>query len=181
MVEFLEFPKIARLAREIIVTEKIDGSNGVIYVGEDGEVLAGSRSQWLIGTDNFGFAKWVHEHKDELRSLGPGRHYGEWWGSGIQRGYGLPKGEKRFSLFNTSKWTDATVRPACCHVVPILYVGPFETEAVENCLRMLKESGSFASRGFMKPEGVVIFHPQGNVGFKKTIEKDGEWKGKAAV
>ena len=32
----------------------------------------------------------------------------------------------------------------------------------------------------MKPEGVVIFHPQGNVGFKKTIEKDEEWKGKAA-
>ena len=178
--EFLEFPKIARLAREIIVTEKIDGSNAVIYVGEDGEVLAGSRSQWLIGSDNFGFAKWVQEHKDELRALGPGRHYGEWWGSGIQRGYGLPKGEKRFSLFNTSKWTDDAVRPACCHVVPILYVGMFFTQEIQDRLDDLRTNGSRAAPGFMKPEGVVIFHPQGNVGFKKTIEKDEEWKGKAA-
>jgi hypothetical protein len=179
--EFLEFPKIARLAREIIVTEKIDGSNGVIYVGEDGEVLAGSRSQWLIGSDNFGFAKWVQEHKDELRTLGPGRHYGEWWGSGIQRGYGLPKGEKRFSLFNTSKWSDDAIRPPCCHLVPVLYTGIFTTYYIEDALQQLKEGGSRAAPGFMKPEGVVIFHPQGNVGFKKTIEKDEEWKGKSAA
>ena len=131
--ELIEFPKIARLAREIIVTEKIDGSNGVVYVGEDGEVVAGSRSQWLIGSDNFGFAKWVQEHADELRALGPGRHYGEWWGSGIQRGYGLPKGEKRFSLFNVARWSTefaevpATPRPACCYAVPVLYRGPFLT------------------------------------------------------
>lgn len=176
--EFLEFPKIARLSREIIVTEKIDGSNGVVYVGEDGEVLAGSRSQWLIGTDNFGFARWVQEHKDELRSLGVGRHYGEWWGSGIQRGYGLPKGEKRFSLFNTAKWSDDALRPACCHVVPVMYQGSFETLPIEGCLAQLKGGGSRAAPGFMKPEGVVIFHPQGNVGFKKTLEKDEECKGK---
>jgi hypothetical protein len=183
--EFLEFPKIARLAREIIVTEKIDGSNGVIYIGEDGEVLAGSRSQWLIGSDNFGFAKWVKENEDALRLLGPGRHYGEWWGSGIQRGYGLPKGEKRFSLFNVARWDenvpDARPRPTICHVVPVLYRGPFLTEVIEAELKALKEGGSRAAPGFMKPEGVVIFHPQGNVGFKKTIEKDEEWKGKSAA
>ena len=185
--EFLEFPKIARLAREIIVTEKIDGTNGVIYIGEDGEFLAGSRTQWLIGSDNHGFAKWAHEHKDELLALGPGRHFGEWWGSGIQRGYGLPKGEKRFSLFNVSRWSTEmaevphTPRPACCHAVPVLYRGPFLTEAIESELKGLKENGSRAAPGFMKPEGVVIFHPQGNVGFKKTIEKDAEWKGKSAT
>lgn len=188
-VEFIEFPKIARLAREIIVTEKIDGTNGVIYVGEDGEVLAGSRSQWITtrakgGADNFGFASWVEQHADELRALGPGHHYGEWWGSGIQRGYGLPKGEKRFSLFNVARWDgrfpDARPRPACCHVVPILYQGPFLTDAIEAELITLKDGGSRAAPGFMKPEGVVIFHQQGNVGFKKTIEKDEEWKGKAA-
>lgn len=182
--EFVEFPKIARLAREIIVTEKIDGSNGVIYVGEDGEVLAGSRSQWLIGSDNFGFAKWVQEHKDELRTLGAGRHYGEWWGSGIQRGYGLPKGEKRFSLFNVARWDEnfpgALPRPSCCHVVPVLYTGKFSTGEVDVCLALLADGGSRAAPGFMKPEGVVIFHPQGNVGFKKTIEKDEEYKGKQA-
>jgi hypothetical protein len=93
MIEFVEFPKIARLSREIVVTEKIDGTNGVIYVGEDGEVLAGSRSQWIAtrakgGADNFGFASWAEANADELRTLGPGRHYGEWWGSGSgQVGY----------------------------------------------------------------------------------------------
>jgi len=181
--EFVEFPKIARLAREIIVTEKIDGTNGVIYVGEDGEVLAGSRSQWIAtrakgGADNFGFASWAEQHADELRALGPGRHYGEWWGSGIQRGYGLPKGEKRFSLFNTARWSDDAARPVCCHVVPILYTGIFSTGEIDVCLALLADGGSRAAPGFMKPEGVVIFHPQGNVGFKKTIEKDSEWKGK---
>ena len=151
----------------------------MVHVGDAGEVLAGSRSQWLIDTDNFGFAKWVQEHSDELRELGPGRHYGEWWGSGIQRGYGLPNGEKRFSLFNVAKWADDALRPSCCHVVPVLYAGMFLTNEIEDCLNRLKVSGSKAAPGFMKPEGVVIFHPQGNVGFKKTIEKDEEWKGKS--
>lgn len=178
--EFIEFPKIPRLSREIIITEKIDGANGVIYVGEDGRVIAGSRSQWLIGSDNHGFAKWVAAHEDELRTLGPGRHYGEWWGSGIQRGYGLQKGEKRFSLFNTARWSDDAVRPACCHVVPVLYTGLFDTAVIEERLAWLRDKGSWAAPGFMRPEGVVIFHPQGNVGFKKTLERDEEWKGKKA-
>ena len=182
-IEFKEFPKIARLSREVIITEKIDGSNGVVYIGEDGQMLAGSRTQWLTSdkTDNFGFARWVAENQNELRKLGEGYHFGEWWGSGIQRGYGLPKGEKRFSLFNTHRWADDAVRPACCHVVPILYTGMFTTYYVEDTLAQLKASGSRAAPGFMKPEGVVIFHPQGNLGFKKTIEKDEEWKGKSAA
>lgn len=188
-VEFIEFPKIARLSREIIITEKIDGTNGVIYIGEDGTVLAGSRSQWLTtqkngGVDNHGFAQWVEDNADDLQSLGPGRHYGEWWGSGIQRGYGLQKGEKRFSLFNVVRWSDhignetAKLRPRCCHTVPVLHIGPFLTDSVESCLNGLRVGGSHAAPGFKKPEGVVIFHPQGNVGFKKTIEKDEEYKGK---
>lgn len=183
--EFIEFPKIARLSREIIITEKIDGTNGVVYIGEDGVILAGSRSQWLTtrkagDADNFGFAQWVEDHADELRALGPGRHYGEWWGSGIQRGYGLPKGEKRFSLFNTARWNDPEVRPKCCDIVPILWTGLFDSTAIWECLEHLRTCGSRAAPGFMKPEGVVIFHPQGNVGFKKTLERDEEWKGKKA-
>jgi hypothetical protein len=39
-------------------------------------------------------------------------------------------------------------------------------------LNDLKTNGSYASKGFMKPEGVVVFHTAGNVGFKKTIEND---------
>lgn len=178
--EFVEFPKIARLARECIVTEKIDGTNGVILITEDGDIRAGSRSRWVTPQeDNYGFAKWVEGNKAELMKLGPGRHYGEWWGQGIQRNYSLT--EKRFSLFNVSRWSDDAVRPACCHVVPVLTRDLFDAPALAlKCLKKLREEGSAAAPGFMKPEGIIIFHVAGNLLFKKTLEKDEEWKGKSA-
>src|SRR5580692_3598930 len=117
---FEPFPSIKRLAKGCVVSEKLDGSNGQVRILEDGTVLAGSRNRFITPEDdNYGFARWVKDHEDELRTgLGIGIHYGEWWGSGIQRRYGLK--EKRFSLFNSGRWTD-DVRPACCHVVPVLY------------------------------------------------------------
>ena len=170
--EFKEFSKIARLSRGIIITEKIDGTNGQIFIGEDGEFLVGSRTRWITPEiDNHGFARWAYDHKEELVTLGPGRHFGEWWGSGIQRGYGLPKGEKRFSLFNAVRWTPDTL-PQCCHVVPILFQGMFTTGAVDYCLDLLNSQGSQAAPGFMNPEGIVLFHTAGNVGFKKTLKND---------
>jgi len=182
VAEFQVFPKIARLSRDIVVTEKIDGTNAVVYVDDQSDiVLAGSRSRWLSpvkSQDNFGFATWVAEHERELREgLGPGYHYGEWWGRGIQRGYGLD--EKRFSLFNTSRWTD-DVRPKCCHVVPVLYTGPFETTLIDGWLLSLQCWGSKAAPGFDKPEGVVIYHRASGALFKKTIEGDAAPKGQQA-
>lgn len=177
MSEFKSFPKIARFSREIIVTEKIDGTNASICILESGEMLVGSRSRWItVQDDNFGFAKWAEANRLELMKLGPGHHYGEWWGSGIQRGYGLVKGEKRFSLFNVHRWADDAMRPSCCHVVPVLHQGCFGTIEIESCLSFLRSDGSLAAPGFMKPEGIVIFHPQGNILFKKTLEKDDEPK-----
>lgn len=171
--EFIPFPKMARLSREIIITEKIDGTNASIFIGENGEFLTGSRARWITPQDdNFGFSAWAHANKDELMKLGVGHHFGEWWGSGIQRGYGLPKGEKRFSLFNVARWNDDEARPKCCHVVPTLYQGQFDTDNANRELRLLANQGSFAAPGFMKPEGIVVFHVAGNIGFKKTIEKD---------
>ena len=176
-MEFKEFSKIARLSRDVIITEKIDGTNGLIAIGEDGEFQVGSRSRWITpekDKDNAGFAAWAYEHKDELMSLGVGFHYGEWWGQGIQRNYGLK--EKRFSLFNVSRWKDDLVRPACCGVVPILYTGIFDTNNINNVLLRLAETGSVASPGFMKPEGIVIFHVASGHMYKKTIEKDEKHK-----
>jgi hypothetical protein len=190
--EFMGFPKMGRLSREVIVTEKIDGTNAQIYITDDGQMLIGSRTKWITPeSDNHGFARWATEHKDELLQLGPGRHFGEWWGSGIQRGYGLQKGEKRFSLFNVSRWclTGETpsriptgdpriekyqdVLPACCHLVPVLYRGVFRTTACEIELALLKRDGSRAAPGYMNPEGIVVFHVAANVGFKKTLGDDG--------
>jgi hypothetical protein len=42
---------------------------------------------------------------------------------------------------------------------------------------LLENGGSLAAPGFMKPEGIVVYHIQGNVAFKKTFEKDQEGKG----
>jgi hypothetical protein len=188
--EFVGFRKIPRLSREIIITEKIDGTNGLIYIDEANNIFAGSRSRWLWGSvqeeihnDNHGFAQWIKKNKEELLKLGKGYHYGELWGKGIQRGYNLQ--EKRFSLFNAGRWIkDKNIIlkekqeycPECCYVVPILYEGIFNEEMIGNTLMTLKEHGSKASEGFMKPEGIVIYHKQGNLYFKKTIENDSKGK-----
>lgn len=193
--EFRPFPKIARLSREIVVTEKIDGTNASIFISEDGEILTSSRTRWITPeNDNAGFSHWAHEHREELLTLGPGHHFGEWWGCGINRNYGLK--EKRFSLFNVHRWClhgevpkeyptadprvvkTQNILPECVCLVPVLYSGPFCTAAVDTVLDGLIAEGSAAAPGFMKPEGVVVFHTAGNVLFKKTAEKDTEWKGK---
>jgi hypothetical protein len=258
MVEFKKFNKIPRLSRDVTITEKIDGTSGLVYIGEtlseenvaaagldwfqiakkiednnlgqytnraldtirvhlnfqehneqliklfgddlptiieilrsttgkDGEFMVGSRNRWLDEhKDNYGFYHWVADNKTELLKLGQGYHYGEWMGNGIQRGYGLK--EKRFYLFNTSRWNDPTglitedvtnrtLCPSCCYVVPILYQGLFDTNKINETLENLKINGSRAVRGFMHPEGVVIYHHASRSYFKKTIENDGKPKG----
>ena len=176
-MDFVGFPKIYRVSRDCIVTEKIDGTNAQIYITEDGQMFTGSRTRWITPTDdNMGFALWALMNKDELMKLGPGHHFGEWWGKGIQRNYGLK--EKRFSLFNTTRWSGNPERPSCCFVVPILYEGLFDTIMIEGCIKELREKGSVAAPGFMQPEGIVCFHIQGNFMLKKTLEKDEEYKGK---
>ena len=174
MVEFIEYPKMARLSRDCIITEKIDGTNGVIFIGLDGEFMVGSRTRWLTTEtgDNHGFKMWALENKNELMKLGCGYHYGEWWGSGIQRGYGLKNGEKRFSLFRVDLWNDENIRPKCCSVVPTIFKGLFSSGNVENAIQALVKIGSYASPGYMKPEGVVIYHTARGYMFKKTIEND---------
>lgn len=192
---FEPFQKIARLKRECLITEKIDGTNAQIHIAQveegisfpslsqspDGKLLmfAGSRSRYVSPIDdNCSFAKWVAAHADELWSLGEGRHYGEWWGAGIQRRYGLA--EKRFSLFNARRWNDQNpTRPACCGVVPNLYTGPFSTEATNAAIERLRTLGSVAAPGFMQPEGIVIYLSAARIYFKQTLDHDDEPKAKA--
>jgi len=169
-MDFEKFGSIARLSREVIVTEKLDGTNAQIAIDAEGNIKAGSRKRWITPEDdNYGFAKWVEANKEELLTLGEGRHYGEWWGAGIQIRYGLS--EKRFSLFNTGRWNREN-KPACCHVVPVLFTGGFSTSRIDAALGALMVEGSAAAPGFMKPEGVVIYHRHSNSLFKKTIKGD---------
>lgn len=196
MIDFIPFPKIARLRREVVVTEKIDGTNSCIYVPEDANdpLVAGKRSGWIAPgpTDNFWFAQWVQDHADELRSvLGPGVHFGEWWGERINRRYPNVQG-RFFSLFNTERWRpadpahetgyenpDAKPAPNCCLVVPIIAREKRPEDLnTEGLLESLRMHGSRVAPG-CKAEGIVIFHTAARTAFKITCEKDDEYKGKS--
>lgn len=126
-IEFQSWPKISRVNKvfnQCVVTEKLDGTNAQILI-QDGKIVAiGSRNRFITPEDdNFGFASWVMKNEEEILKLGEGRHYGEWYGSGIQRNYGLK--ERRFSLFNPYKYKDRETFPDCCEVTKIIYKGPF--------------------------------------------------------
>lgn len=145
--EFQAWPKIPRWENETYtITEKLDGTNGCIIITEDGDVFAQSRTRILKETsdgDNYGFCKWVRGNASALLALQPGYHFGEWWGKGINRNYGLK--ERRFSLFNI--WIDI---PDCIHRVPVI------EETYEKSWYRLMQEGSIAAPGFMNPEGFVM-------------------------
>lgn len=173
MTEFEAFPKLYRLHGPVIISEKLDGSNGCIYIGEDGTFAVGSRTRWITpDKDNFGFAKWAYNNKEKLiEILGAGRHYGEYWGRGIQRGYSLS--ERRFSLFNTSRWSNTEELNAIgVYVVPKIYEGVFDTVSFSSALDLLKKLGSIAAPGFDRPEGIVIYDTRSGTGYKKTFDYD---------
>jgi hypothetical protein len=201
MIEFQPWPKIPRLNREIVVTEKIDGTNAAVQIvslkelalghfdvpgwddnviaRHDGYAVAAQSRKKLITpqTDNAGFARWVSENAETLvELLGPGVHFGEWWGQKIQRGYGLD--HKRFSLFNTKQWGHLGVA-AENHIgtTPVLYEGPFSQRAIEDCMTSLRGRGSYAAEGFLDPEGVVVYHTAANTMFKALLEGDDLPKG----
>lgn len=79
-IPFVEFPKIHRYNRTVVITEKLDGTNAQVYINDEGtRCFAGSRNKWIsIEDDNYGFARWVQTNHDELLKLGPGSHFGEW-------------------------------------------------------------------------------------------------------
>lgn len=169
-MEFKTYGRIPRLSKEMVITEKIDGTNACVVITEDFEIFAQSRNRIITPQDdNMGFAQWVENNRHELIKLWVGYHYWEWFGGKIQRGYGIK--ERRFALF-FFKWEEL---PKCCEVVPVLYTGEFDTEEIKNQMRILKEHGSFAVEGFMNPEGIVIHHTAAKQLFKKTFESD-KWK-----
>jgi len=202
MTEFKPWPKTPRLNRNITVTEKIDGTNAAVQIEDLGEIAPGdpvaddvvveegfayrvtaqSRKRLIYpGDDNYGFAGWVRANAAALvEILGEGCHYGEWWGSGIQRGYGLTKGEKRFSLFNVHRYRDVGDRLPGLGVVPTIFEGDFSAEGIDGSLATLRQMGSVAAPGFDRPEGVIVYHSAARSVFKVLLEGDDHPKGNAA-
>jgi hypothetical protein len=178
--EFVSFPKIARSSEGVVITEKIDGTNAQVSIDVDGTIRVGSRNRWITPEkDNFGFARFIAEQDpDEVRKLGVGRHYGEWYGAGVQIGYGLS--EKRFALFNTHLWRDGRKpRPSFACVVPILYEGEHNADVVEAAMIRLRDEGSVAVPGWREPEGVVVFNYATGT-YKKVTFREPKWAALAA-
>lgn len=182
-MEFKPWGKTPRLFRDITITEKIDGTNSAIIVRHDGMVGAQSRNRLITpgkDTDNYGFAAWVAENDYELAELlGPGHHYGEWWGQGIARRYDMDR--KVFSLFNTFRHGDIESESnGLLRVVPTLYEGPFSSEEVRAQGERLRKYGSVASPGYMNPEGVCVHHSASNQVYKYLLTNDELPKGLVA-
>lgn len=179
-LEFKGFPKIPRLFKDITITEKIDGTNACVVFDEEGNIQVQSRNRIITpDDDNYGFARWAYDNQAVLWwDLGPGYHYGEWWGSGIQRGYDSPPGERYFSLFNTARWSEEYP----CDVgyirsVPVLYEGVLSEFQVHRALNNLRNNGSEAAPGYRNPEGIVVYHHAANRTFKVTLDQNDHHKG----
>jgi hypothetical protein len=213
MIEFEGWPKTPRLSNGgVTITEKIDGTNACVvimpvvgeaawglnaedrggvqwaYAGEGKpKYLVGAQSRKRLifpGDDNAGFARFVFDNAEELVDLlGPGRHFGEWWGQGIQRRYDMPV--KIFSLFNTHRWGKVSAeredwRPRARDIgmttVPVIHEGKFSDRAIEDALNLLRENGSAASVEwgvtFGRPEGIIIRHRDLGGNLKAFVEND---------
>lgn len=175
--QFIGWGKIPRLFRTMTVTEKLDGTNAAVVI-TDNDIYAQSRKRLLTpDDDNFGFATWVENNQESLRAdLGTGRHYGEWFGYKIQRGYGLP--DRMFSLFNVDKWEDSSKEffTPRLYVVPVLHRGEFDLDTVSLLVHHIKTDGSRINN-FPRPEGIVVRHDAGGALFKVTCENDDLPKG----
>jgi len=198
---FERFPSLTRFSQGWSISEKIDGTNAQVIIDNLASsddvhwkdkalahipdefgglfIFAGSRSKLITPKkDNFGFARWVQQNAEMLvTTLGQGRHFGEWWGVGIQRGYNIS--ERRFSLFNTFRWKQEELI-AGLHVVPSLMFNDYCEDpgtVAKECLERLRNEGSLAAPGFMNPEGIVMYHRKSGTSFKKTFDYDehGKW------
>jgi len=190
----------------VTVTEKIDGTNAAVIIlpyspdhdemGNEGyaKFIASnednieprytfavqSRKRFIKpgkDTDNAGFAAYAFEHALQFVDLlGYGKHYGEWWGRGIQRGY--DQEGKRFSLFRPWRYEHLALTDEVpgLGVVPTLYTGGWDGLTVSEEIDKLEKEGSKAAPGFMLPEGVIIQSALAQSTYKAFTWDDGRPK-----
>jgi len=204
-MEFRSWGKTPRLFRDIVITEKIDGTNSAVIFEDvslmdvdlipSDELIVRGPYLYQVGaqsknrliypgktTDHYGFAAWVKENREILfDTLGVGHHFGEWWGKGIQKRYGNLN-YRVFSLFNTKKHRDTFLRTrfndmdVMVESVPVLYEGEFSEEAIHEVAKELLKNGSVAAPFAPNVEGIVVYHTQSDQVYKFTF--DNQDKGK---
>ena len=198
LTPFEKYGKTPRLYRDVHITEKLDGTNAQVTIipteqlrqqypasplpetptavacDEELIIFAGSRNRVITpgkGTDNYGFAQFVLDNAEALAvSLGVGRHYGEWYGNGIARGYDLD--EKRFALFHP-RWQQEAHQeslPDRVEPVPLIMQRNMGEVDFDEVISELVAHGSHASPGFMSPEGVIVRHSASKAIYKLLVE-----------
>jgi len=199
MSEYPKYPSIERFENIYsIISEKVDGTNGLIEIEYDDGLLAvrfGSRNRWLtLSSDNAGFmnffamfAKKIAIVPDILRAKAvneldnrnkvcsnPIRIYGEWYGKGIQRGYGLDT--KYFMPFHTIL-AEALIEANVPNIMPphIMYTGKFDKQIADDMMNLLRTHGSGVTPGYFNPEGIVVYFPTYQFCLKDTFE-GAKWK-----
>ncbi len=198
--EFEEFPKMPKWDNmELVITQKMHGTNAciniyckhcakmghTIVIGQKCEcttpdygLICGKRTAWITTqSDNFGFALFCYVNKDELIAfLGPGIHWGEWCGPGINKDAGEGLSVKTLYLFNYWREYDMAIKPKNVEIIPVLYFGKNLPGVIEKTCEKLKVEGSAAVPGYMNPEGVVI--TLNRVRYKKPFNnEETHWAG----
>lgn len=159
--EFRAYGKTLHVKKyKVIVTEKIDGTNGVVHISPEGVVTAGSRNRWLtVEKDNYNFAKWVQENAETLKeTLGQGYHYGEWAGKGIQGRYKNAE-QRSFFLFDTLQYSHLEgISWPDLNVVPTILTseeGMWSNDLLHISKSVIARTGSYAYPK-QPAEGVVL-------------------------
>lgn len=179
-------PDQRQLVTYVHVTDADDPEDNGLY-----DVYAQSRNRLIApDSDNFGFAAWVERHAEILvKGLGPGRHFGEWAGPGIQKNPHALE-QRLFFLFNTEKWANRHGEPwwslesIGVRHVPVLgranNLAGLELRA-RKWLESLRKYGSIATEvehgpwvanDKSKPEGIMLYSTAARQVFKITLEND---------
>lgn len=185
-----QWVNVPQLVSPVTVTEKIDGHTIILHIDRlkrmcgsqatlvrAGDVMQMGNSKpefyrvWVQNrqrivtpeSDVAGVAAWARDNAVGLVTLlGEGVHAGEWWGYKICRGYGLPRGDRRFSLFNTARWGSKLLADVPgLSITPVLWegvLGPSNMSDLLDVMDKLRTGGSHAAPGYLHPEGVVVYH-----------------------
>jgi hypothetical protein len=117
---------------------KLHGTNAAVQVYQDGRIVAQSRTSELSTTsDNAGFAQWVDSQADLWKKIAADSDedmiiFGEWAGSGIQKGVAVSNiGKKVFAVFAAKViGEDSLIKRPCIlnelvRGIPDVYVLPW--------------------------------------------------------
>ena len=201
MSNYASFPSIERLENiYCVISEKVDGTNGLIEINEvfpvgepkEIQIRFGSRNRYItFNNDNADFANFFRHYEARFKDVAadiilkelevsgetltecqeqyPLRIYGEWFGSGIQRGYGLK--DKFFMPFSTF-YAEKLIEYQVPNIVKpnIMYTGKFNKLTADMCMNTLAIHGSGIIKDYKRPEGIVIHFPKYNFRLKQTFE-----------